>query len=156
MDLRIMRVAAVVALLGLVGCGGPLGPMSGGRLGGELQPVPASGWAFAETVETIQLETRPDDPYSVNVWCGVVDGELFVPTSLILGADEPTERAWVQNVLADANVRLRIDGTVYEAKAVRITDSNQVDEVRNVLLEKYEAEADEHSQRQWLFQMVER
>jgi hypothetical protein len=84
---------------------------------------------------------------------GVHGGSLYVPTSLILGADDPTERAWVRNVLDDPNVRLRIDGTVYPLRAVKVEDPNEVATVRAMLLEKYDVEVDEHVEQGWIFRM---
>lgn len=54
-----------------------------------------------------------EHPYSVDVWCGVEDGRPYIPHSLILRADDPMERTWVKNVIADPDVRVRIEGIVY-------------------------------------------
>ena len=54
-----MLVGAVV-----VACG-PIVMIPGGELSGTPAPVPES-WDFTNEVDTIQLETRPEDPYSVN------------------------------------------------------------------------------------------
>ena len=141
----------VFVMLG-VGCG-PIGPLSGGRLGGEPHAGALPSWEFVADVETVQLETRPDDPYSVNTWIGSYEGRLYVPTSLILGADEPLEREWVRNVEADPRVRLRIEGTVYELAARRVTDEATAEAVRAALLEKYETEADDHARRAWIYEL---
>jgi hypothetical protein len=78
---------------------------------------------------------------------------LYVPTSLILGDDEPTERKWVRNVEADPRVRLRVDGTVYELQARRVEDESTLEGVRAALLAKYEAEADDHARQAWIYQL---
>ena len=36
------------------------------------------GWTFTNEVDTVQLETRPGDPYSVNIWCVAIEGALYV------------------------------------------------------------------------------
>lgn len=36
------------------------------------------------------------------------------------------ETQWVQNMEADSNVRLRIDGVVYELRAERVTDPAEI------------------------------
>lgn len=144
----VLFVAAVFALA----CG-PLGPLSGGKLGGEPHRGDLPSWDFVADVETVQLETRPDDPYSVNTWIGSYEGRLVVPTSLILGDDEPTEREWVRNVQADPRVRLRIEGVVYELKARRVEDEATLEGARAALLSKYEVEADDHARRAWIYEL---
>lgn len=104
-------------------------------------------------VEQIQLETRPGDPYSVNVWMGVHDGRLYVPTSLIRGSDDPMERTWVKNVLADPGVRVRIDDTIYAFRATRIENESELTAVRSMLLEKYDVDPDEHVVQGWIFRL---
>ena len=148
-------LTAVLLAATLIGCG-PLGPIPGGKLRGEPAPATPPGWDSALGVEQIQVETNPADPHSVNTWCIVHEGGLYVPTSLILGADEPSERRWVRNVLEDPRVRVRIDGAVYELRATKVEDSQQRDVVRAALLEKYDVEPDAHSDQAWIFRMEPR
>ena len=150
------RPVFLLASLLLVGACGPIGPIPGGALRGPVHEGEAPDWAFVADVENVQLESRPDDPYSVNVWCGEVDGRLYVPTSLILGPDDPNERSWVRNVIESPDVRLRIDGTVYELRAVRVDDQAERERVRSALLAKYEVEADAHAEQAWIFRMEPR
>lgn len=125
------RIAAVIALsLVTFGCG-PLGPIPGGRLSGEVFSAPVSDWSFASAVETIQLETRPDDPYSVNIWFVSQGSRLWVASG---GGDESK---WAQNLAADPRARLRIDGKVYERTAVRADDQAEQDEVLVLYQTKY-------------------
>ncbi len=147
-------LGGILAFL-ILGCG-PLGPLAGGRLSGEVRTEFPTNWSEVGAIEQIQLETNPEDPHSINAWCGAHAGALYVPTSLILGADEPTEREWVQNVLADPRVRLRADGAVYELKATRVEDPAEFEAARAVLLEKYEVELDEHAKAAWLFRLEAR
>ncbi len=60
------RLIAMSSLFLVAGCG-PFLLLPGGKLGGATAPAP-SDWAFADEVNTAQLETRPEDPYSVNIW----------------------------------------------------------------------------------------
>lgn len=147
---------ALLALLPLLvvasGCG-PLGPIPGGALRGPVHEGPLPAWNTVADVEQIQLETRPGDPYSVNTWCGVHAGRLYVPTSLIRGADDPMEREWVRNVLEDARVRARIDGVVYPLLAVRVEDEQELAAARAALLQKYDVEPDEHVAKGWIFRL---
>ncbi len=146
---------ALLVLCGvLLGCG-PLGPIPGGRLRGDVAPAP-SDWSAIEQVSTAQLETRPDDPHSINIWTGVVEGRLYVTSSLIRGPDDPNERDWVQHVIADPRVRLRVDGRIYELEARRIDDPALVERVRSAMMEKYEVEPDAHASAAWVFRLEPR
>jgi hypothetical protein len=72
-------------------------------------------------VDVIELETRPDDPYSVNVWVVSFEGDAYVSTSLLAGVDDPDARRWVQYVKADPRVRVAIEGLVFPARLTEIT-----------------------------------
>ncbi len=41
------------------------------------EPVPGS-WGFTDEVDTVQLEKRPAEPYSVNIWLPATDAFLYV------------------------------------------------------------------------------
>jgi len=91
----------------------------GGRLDGPVEAAPAS-FAFARDAGTIQLETRPEDPYSVNIACAVVGDALYVSAG-----DSKTR--WVENMQQNPLVRMRIDGSIYELQAQRVTDDAEID-----------------------------
>ena len=86
---------------------------------------------------------------------GEVGGKLYVPTSLILGPDDPNERSWVQYVVANPEVRLRIDGTIYELRAERVS-GDELANARAALLAKYEEDVDDHSSQAWIFRLEPR
>jgi hypothetical protein len=108
----------------------------GGRLSGEESSWPAD-WRDAVDVEEIQLETRPEDPYSVNVWVVVVNGEAYIATSLLLGSEVPDEREWVRNVTADPRVRVRVEGVVYPAQLEVLDDERMKASVLAAYAAKY-------------------
>jgi hypothetical protein len=132
----VTRPLALVALAVLALACGPLGPIPGGRLSGEVVSAPVDDWSFAGALEKIQLETRPDDPYSVNLWFVSQGSRLWVAS---VGGDIST---WAGNMLADPRVRLRIDGKLYERKAERVTEQAELDEVVVLYKTKYEYERD--------------
>jgi len=109
----------ILCLLALAACGGPVATFPGGALDGPVKPVPAS-WEFARGVGTVQLETRPSDPYSVNIACVVVGDGLYVSAG-------DNESRWVENMEADPRVRLRINGDLYELAARRVSDEAEID-----------------------------
>ena len=91
--------------------------LPGGKLAGEAAPAPAD-WSFAGDQGTFQLETNPEDAYSVNIAFTVLDGRLYVNAG-------DTETRWVKNMEADSAVRLRLEGSIYDARAVRVTDAGE-------------------------------
>jgi hypothetical protein len=149
-----MAVLLTLALLVCAGCG-PLGPIPGGRLRGEVGPRQVDEWGFASSVETAQLETRPSDPYSVNTWFAAVGPNLYVPTSMILGPKDPTERGWVSNVAADARVRIRLGDRVFERVAIRVEDGAEYDRARAALEAKYDIEPEDRDPEReiWIYRL---
>ena len=108
--------SSLVSLL-LFGCG-PFLLLPGGKLDGPVKPTPAS-FAFAADAGTIQLETRPADPYSVNVEGAVVGDGLYVSAG-------DSKSRWVENIEADPLVRARVEGNVYELRARRVVDEAEL------------------------------
>lgn len=108
--------ASVALLFGA--CSGPCGLLPGGALSGETRPVP-DDWSFAGDAGTMQLESRPGDPYSVNIAYTIIDGVFYINAG-------DTETAWVKNIAADPLVKARIDGALYELRAVRVTDDAEI------------------------------
>jgi hypothetical protein len=122
--------ALLLALVPLLLAVGPCGPIPGGRIDGELVSAPA-GWRFTDDVSTIQVETRPEDPYSVTTWCFTDGTDLYVPSR------NAERKPWVQNVTRDPRVRLRIDDRVYEMQASRVTDQTDLRRLIPLLRAKY-------------------
>jgi hypothetical protein len=144
---------ASTLVVAATGC--PLGPFAGGRLGGEVHSDAVADWAFVGDEQNCQLETNPDDPYSVNTWCVEWHDALYVPTSMILGPKDPSERRWVENVQSDPEVRVRVGGVVYELVAEQVRDDLVYDSVLVALEEKYglDPEARDPDREIWIFLM---
>lgn len=109
---------AIVCLLAVAACGGPLGILPGGALSGEE----ATAGAWTEVVSgpgTLDLETRPEDPYSVRIGFFFRDGMVYI---------DPAEgRRWYPNIRANPAVRVRIDRRIYRARAVPVTDPDELE-----------------------------
>jgi hypothetical protein len=99
-------------------CNGPFFVLPGGTLDGDARSAPED-WGFAGDYGTIQLETRPEDPYSVNIAFTVIEGRLFINAG-------DTETQWVQNIEMSPDVRLRMDGALYDLRAVRVNDEDEI------------------------------
>lgn len=106
----------------------------GGELSGEVSAVPTD-WAFADSVDTVQLETRPEDPYSVNIW-GLGLGDRFYVAS---GGDS----TWAGHIDENPDVRLRIGKAIYPLRAVRVEDQSTYAAFKEAVEEKYEREITE-------------
>jgi len=144
-----LRRALAAPLLLALACG-PLGPLPGGRLEGELAPAPAD-WSFSDAAKTVQLETDPAEPYSVNIW-GVGLGSAFYVAS-----GEGGSSRWAQNISSDPRVRLQVDGRLYALRAARVEDPTEIERVLAALVEKYDFEPDEEQRAQaWLFRLEPR
>ncbi len=113
----------------LAGCGRPFVLLPGGALEGPTSPIPES-WSFTDAVKTIQLETRPADPYSVNIWVIALGDHLYVHA----GANRST---WVENMETDPNVRVRVDGTIYELASARVEAQDEFDRFSDAYERKY-------------------
>ena len=108
-----MRLIPRLVLVGVcvAACGGPLLVFPGGRLSGEEVAEPVEDWSFV-TDSFVDLETRPDDPYSVELNYIVRDGALYV---------DPAEgRNWLEHIREDPRVRVRFDGRIYPCTAVLV------------------------------------
>ncbi|MDJ0786357.1 MAG: hypothetical protein QNK05_06085 [Myxococcota bacterium] len=107
----------VFCLLGSAGCNGPLAFLPGGALRGPEGQ--AESWEVARGFDSLVLETRPADPYSVRIGFVLRDGRLYV--------DPAEERTWYAHLAADPAVRVRFDETIYRASAIPVTDPAELE-----------------------------
>lgn len=128
------RVTSVLIVLIAVAACEPIYVLPGGALSGPEHPVPED-WAFADDVGVVQFETRPADPYSVNLW-GVGLGPYYYVSSSS-GAD------WVNMVVEDPRVRLRIDGRIYLLSASSVTDPSELERVTAAYVAKYDVDPED-------------
>jgi hypothetical protein len=113
----------------IAGCGRPLLLLPGGALKGPTAPIPES-WSFTDAVNTVQLETAPADPYSVNIWVVALGEHLYVHA----GANRST---WVEHLEADPAARLRVHESIYELAAARVTAQEEFDRFSDAYEQKY-------------------
>jgi len=143
-----MKLLASILLVGLTACGGPVGTFPGGALSGPVAPVP-EGVDFARDAGTVQLESNPADPYSVNVACTVVGEGLYVTA----GGNRAT---WVDHLEADPRVRLRVKGTLYELRAERVTEAAEMDAFAEAWLENAWARDPREFEEAFVYRLVRR
>ena len=97
----------LLCVLALAACSEPFITIPGGKLAGQSLDPPVE---WSEVPGTIQMEMRPADPYSINIWSVGVGSDLYVATS----ADGTT---WTGFLEADNSVRVRLQDVIYTLKA---------------------------------------
>ncbi len=103
------RWIAALCLALQTACGGPFLVFPGGELAGEVVSEPVDDWSFAND-RFVDLETRPEDPYSVELNYIVRDGKLYI---------DPAEgRRWLDHIRADPRVRVRFGDRLYPGTAL--------------------------------------
>ncbi len=129
--MRTTRALLLACLLAvpIAACNGPFVLLPGDALEGSTAPTPES-WAFTDEVKTIQLETRPADPYSVNIWVIALGEHLYVHA----GANRSE---WVEHMEADPKVRLRVGDSIYELAASRVDAQDEFDRFSDAYEAKY-------------------
>ena len=120
--------AGPFALACLLGCG-PVLLMPGGELSGPVEAAP-SDWSFSDEISTIQLETRPADPYSINIWAVGLRDRLYVHA----GANRSR---WVEHLMADPLVRARVGGKLYPLAATRVETAEEFAAFADAYQKKY-------------------
>jgi len=159
--MRIVRwvLGAIVALLVLVALldtfggyvfDGPLGPIPGGAFVGPVDPDPGPDWSNLE--EVIELEIRPEKPWSLSVWNAVIDGQLYVPSA------QGARRRWTSVALADPHVRVRTNGKIYERRIELVEDESLRRRIGAAIAERYDlGDRDESDlETTWFFPMAPR
>ena len=132
---RTHRPALPVLILLVLACASACQPSDrrpGLWLAGEPAPLPED-WSFTDAHGEIAIEVRTPYalPHSVTIWCASADGSLFV------AARDPEEKRWPGWVERDPEVRLAIDGRLYEARLERIDDPDRIAPVRRAYAAKY-------------------
>ncbi len=125
-----------LTLLLLAGCAEPMIVLPGGALGGTRGDPPAD-WTEYNDIEVIQLETRPEEPYSINIWAAGIGGDLYVATS----ADGTR---WTEHIDRNRDVRIRVLDTIYELEAVAVLDHEERQRVAAEYVTKYDVDSDDN------------
>lgn len=134
---RLCLSLILLSLTGLLaGCDEPFIVMSGGALSGEVADPPAD-WTPMNEIDVVQLETNPEDPYSVNVWMIASGPDIYVATG-------EGDTNWSENIDRNPDVRLRVDGTIYPLEAYRVLDQKEKAAIGAMYVEKYGVDDDDN------------
>ena len=126
----------ITSATALSGCAEPFIVLAGDELSGEVADPPVD-WTSLNDEEIIQLETQPDDPYSVNIWVVGSGPDLYVATG-----DDPTN--WSAHIDANPDVRVRIRGVIYELEASRVDDLEEKVRIGAEYVRKYDVDDDDN------------
>ena len=124
------------ALLLLAACSEPFIVFAGGELSGEVAEPPED-WSALRDEETFQLETRPESPYSVNIWAVGIGRDVYIGTG-------PDGTRWTQYIVDDPRVRLRVGNVVYPLRAQAVTDIDERIAVAAAYADKYGLDEDQN------------
>jgi len=141
-----VRILLCISILALTGCG-PVFTIPGGALSGQLRDTP-DDWTISQAFETIQIQTNPEDPYSVNIWGVDIAADFYIAAS---GAADSN---WGVKLTEDPAVLLKLGDDLYELNARRIEDTHVIDAVEARYIEKYDLDPDDnfiHSA--WVFRL---
>jgi hypothetical protein len=85
-------------------------------LKGEPVTTPVTDWSFTDKIPQIKIQTETPFllPHSVIIWCAVYDGNLYVTSY--------RGRQWVENIIRDPNVRLKIGDKVFDRTLSIVND----------------------------------
>ena len=119
----------------LSGCDEPFIVMPGGELSGEVAELP-DDWTSLNEVEIVQIETRPEEPYSVNVWMIARGPYVYIAT----GEDDTR---WTRHIDVNPAIRLRIEGKIYELRASRVENQNEKISIGEEYTKKYGVDDDD-------------
>ncbi len=118
-----------LGLMLLGACSSDYLPTSGGKLKGTLSAAPVD-WTQIAAVDIVQLETRPTDPYSVNLWVIGAGSNLYV----FAGANRAN---WIEHLEANPAARLRIGEAIFDLIAERVTDATEFKQFADAWEAKY-------------------
>ena len=88
-------------------------------LKGDVVSTPVTDWSFTNKIQTIKIQTRTPFllPYSVAIWCAVYNDNLYVTSY--------RGRRWVEDIIRDPHVRLKIGGQIFERSLSMINDQDE-------------------------------
>ena len=100
-------------------------------LKGELVTTPVNDWSFTDKIQTIKVQTQTPFllPHSVSIWCAVYKDNLYVTSY--------RGRLWVEDVIRDPHVRLKIGGQIYERTLSLVSDLDEKAAVLQAKGKKY-------------------
>src|SRR6516164_6172112 len=100
-------------------------------LKGELVTTPVNDWSFTDKIQAIKIQTNTPFllPHSVSIWCAVYNDNLYVTSY--------RGRLWVEDIIRDPHVRLKIGGQLFERTLSLVSDPDEKAAVLRAKGKKY-------------------
>ncbi len=139
---------------------GPSILFPGGKLvSGDLYAGPEPDWRFTDQIRTVELQL--DDPVSSRlIWILQSNGRIYIASGYMSSFLGRLWKHWaVQADAGDGLAVVRINGTRYERKLVRIKEGPALDGVAAAMTAKYGAPAtrqDIEAGNVWVFELAPR
>jgi hypothetical protein len=121
-----LRTWLLTALGLLVACG----PIPGGALSGQVADVPED-WtaALGGDHALCEIESRPDEPHSIQLDCFLHEGSLYVQSHRWARSSWWPVESWASVWIEHPDVRVRIDDSLYELTAIQMTSGQERESV---------------------------
>ena len=105
--------------------------MPGLWLRGKLVTKPVTDWSFTQKIKRIKIQTETPFllPHSVTIWCVVYNGNLYVTSY--------RGRLWVEDIIRDPHVRLKIGDQLFARTLSVVNDPVEKAAVLKAKGEKY-------------------
>ena len=123
--------------------------MSGGALSGKVSELPFT-WQFDEETGLAQLETRAEDPYSINLAYVQLEGRLYFYAG-------DTRTNWVKHIEKNPLVRIRVGEMIYPGRAVRVTNDSEINSFAEIWVDGSVFQRDPRNFKEvWLYRLEAR
>lgn len=98
---------------------------------GEPVTTPVADWSYTNEIPEIKIQTQTPYllPHSVTIWCAVYNGNLYVTSY--------RGREWVENIIRDPRVRLKIADKVFDRTLSVVNDPVEKSAVLEAKGKKY-------------------
>lgn len=105
--------------------------MPGLWLKGKLVTRPVTDWSFTNKIQQIKIQTQTPYllPHSVTIWCVVYKGDLYLSSY--------PGREWVEDIIRDPHVRLKIGNQLFDRGVSIVRDPAEKAAVLQAKGEKY-------------------
>lgn len=121
----------MLILLSLAACE-PSAQRPGISINGEPAPF-ENDWSFTDEISEISIRVHTPYllPHAITIWCGSVDGELYI------AAGAPETKRWPGWVATDPHVSLRIGDKRYDVVLQLLQDGETLRSVQKAYAVKY-------------------
>ncbi|MCB1684871.1 MAG: hypothetical protein R3E82_08935 [Pseudomonadales bacterium] len=162
--LKITGAILAVLLLCVVGilvsaryADGPWEMIAGGPFtSGKPYRGPEPDWAFVRDIVTVEFQLM-DPPRSRTTWILEHEGRIYIPCGYMDTAWGRFWKQWPIEAEKDGQAILRVNGTLYDRRLVRVTSGPEIAPLTAQIVEKYKVPATPaavEANSLWLFELA--